>query len=133
MKRPVLTDTGPLYALADRSDQFHDRARRELDRLQQSGYFIAVAYPTIAEAYTLVSRRLGTRYALNWLYQLESGSTLINPDPGDYQSGLQALARFPDHDLTLFDTVTAAVALRLKMSVWTFDRHFAILRAAVWT
>src|SRR2546421_667732 len=44
----VLSDTGPLYALADPSDQYHRRAAGELRRIIKEGRVVAIAYPTLA-------------------------------------------------------------------------------------
>ena len=64
--RSVLADTGPLYALADPSDQFHERARCELARLESTGLQVVVPYAVLCESYTLVMRRLGTACPLRW-------------------------------------------------------------------
>jgi predicted nucleic acid-binding protein len=63
MDKAIQADTGPLYALADRSDRYHSRAHRQLERIAASGRDIAITYLTLAEAYTLVVRRLGLTYA----------------------------------------------------------------------
>ncbi len=47
MIRAVLADTGPLYAAADPSDQYHNRAQDELRRLQRQRALVLVAYPTL--------------------------------------------------------------------------------------
>jgi len=132
MNRGVLLDTGPLYALADPSDQYHRRARRQLEQLTSENRLAAVAYPTLAEAYTLVLHRLGIAYAHRWLRELLAGTLLLNPEPGDYRTAFDLLLRFADQPLTLFDAVTASLSLRLQMPVWTFDRHFALLGVECW-
>jgi predicted nucleic acid-binding protein len=81
MIKLVLVDTGPLYGLADPSDQFHVRAQKEA---------------------------------------------------GDYKTAVQRVLQYPDQDITLFDAVTASLGSRLKVMVWTFDRHFDLMRAARW-
>ena len=106
MTRAVLADTGPLYALADPSDQFHKRAATELAAIQKRRLAIAAAYPTVCEAYTLVLRRLGGDYARQWLAELLAGAVLLNPEPTDYALATAQLDRFPDHPITLVDAVT---------------------------
>jgi hypothetical protein len=49
MPNPVLADTGPLYALADPSDQCHLQAQKDLERLAAAGRFTAITYLTLAE------------------------------------------------------------------------------------
>ena len=132
MSSAVLLDSGPLYALADPSDHYHQRARRQLEQLTSEGRVAAVAYPTLAEAYTLVLRRLGTAYAHHWLREVLEGALPLNPEPRDYQAAFALLRRFRDKPVTLFDAVTASLGARLRMPVWTYDRHFALLGAERW-
>ena len=43
---------------------------------------LVVAYPTLLEAYTLALYRLGKRSASNWLNDILTSVTLINPGRG---------------------------------------------------
>jgi len=128
----VLTDTGPLYALADPSDQFHERAREELTALERRGFIVTVTYPVLCEAHTLVLRRLGGGYARQWLAQMLDGALLLSPEPADYSFAAAQLDRFRDHSITLVDAVTATVSRRLEAPVWSFDRHFVTMRVKLW-
>ena len=128
----VLADTGPLYALADPSDQYHRQAASEMRALAEQHADIVVAYPTLAEAYTLILRRLGSAYARSWIDEITEGSMLINPDAGDYIGGCAILTRFADQPLTLFDAVAAALSVRIHARVWTYDRHFDFMRVKRW-
>ena len=132
MNAAVLTDTGPLYALADPSDQFHDRAGEELTALERRGFIVTVSYPVLCEAHTLVLRRLGGGYARQWLAQMLDGALLLSPEPADYSFAAAQLDRFPDHPITLVDAVTATVSRRLEAPVWSFDRHFVTMRVKLW-
>jgi predicted nucleic acid-binding protein len=128
----VLCDTGPLYALADPSDQYHSRAVRELKSLARQGRTAAIAYPTLAECYTLVLRRLGRLYSGKWLDELLEGSILVNPETGDYLNGCALLSEFEDQPVTLFDAVAAVLSGRLRSQIWTYDRHFDLLGVIRW-
>jgi predicted nucleic acid-binding protein len=132
MNRLVLADTGPLYALADPSDQYHLRAQTQQDRISATKRFVAVAYPTLTESYTLVLRRLGTVYAHQWLEQVMDATMLINPEPGDYVRAATLLVNFPDQSITLFDAVVATLSERLQVAVWTYDRGFDLLGIKRW-
>ncbi len=45
MSAEVLADTGPLYALTDPSDQFHERAHRELEMIVSRNHPVLVVFP----------------------------------------------------------------------------------------
>ena len=132
MSRIVLADAGPLYAALDPDDQYHEQAREELALLNRLGVGIAVAYSTLAEAYTLVLRRLGARRALRFGQELSNGSELLNPTPDDYNLALARLSRHADLPATIFDGLAVVLSERLRLSVWTYDDHFRVLGATVW-
>lgn len=130
--RTVLADTGPLYALVDPDDQFHRKARAELERLLGERLLLAVPWSTITETYTLVLGRLGIRKAQTWLKELTEGAGLINPRREDYLEAARRLRRYPDQDISLCDGVLAILAEQLQFSVWTYDHHFDVMRIPVW-
>jgi len=132
MRNPVLADTGPLYALADPSDQYHLPAQEQLERLSATGRYVAITYSTLAESYTLILRRLGTAYAHVWLQEVVDGSAMINPEPGDYIQASGLITAYTDQPITMFDAVAAAVAERLSLAVWTYDRHFDLMGSKRW-
>jgi predicted nucleic acid-binding protein len=128
----VLADTGPLYALADPSDQYHARSRTELTAIEARNFTVAVSYATLCETHTLILRRLGGAYASQWLDEMLDGALLLNPEAADYSQAAAQLTRFPDHAITLVDAVTGALSRRFDIPVWTFDRHFATMRHKLW-
>lgn len=131
MKRAVLADTGPLYASADPDDAHHQRAQKELNRLVREKYEIIVSYSTLLEAYSLILFRLGNRFATGWLQEMTHAS-LLNPNPDDYRRAMATAQGFSDQTVTLFDALTAAMALRIGISVWTYDHHFDVMHIPIW-
>jgi predicted nucleic acid-binding protein len=128
----VLADTGPLYALADPSDQFHGRAHRELEIMMSQSSALLLAFPVLCEAHTLVLRRLGGKYAANWLSEMLSGSLPMNPEASDYLDAATCLRKYSDQPITLVDALLARLTRKLEVPVWTFDRHFVTMRTTVW-
>ena len=131
-RRAVLADTGPLYAAADPSDQYHPRAQAEVRRLTDQGFGVVVARPTLLEAYSLVLHRLGPRRGLAWLDDVLPGVFVVEPSPEDYAEALRRLRGIPDQPLTLVDAVLAVLSDRLGLPVWIFDHHFDVMRVSVW-
>jgi predicted nucleic acid-binding protein len=131
MRRAVFADTGPLYAAVDPHDANHSRARRELRELAREKREVMITFSTLCEAYSLVTRRLGSSVATTWLSEL-SNAAMVNPTLEDYREAVGKLAAFADQRITLFDAALAAVALRLGIGVWTYDHHFDVMRVPVW-
>ena len=132
MKPALLADTGPLYALADPDDQYHDRAKKELLAIQNRNQQILLLYPTLLEAYTLVSRYLGLNFAHTWLNSVSEGSGLLNPTPEDYAESITLIQKYVDQHITLFDAIVAVVSSKLHTPVWTFDSDFDLMGSNVW-
>jgi predicted nucleic acid-binding protein len=127
-----LADAGPLFAAADRHDQYHDRARSELARLERERRPVVVSYSTSIEGQGLIPRQIGVRLARTWLAQVVADAILINPEPEDYLAAVVVLDRYPDQGLTLADAVLAVLSRRYALPVWTYDQHCDVMGAAVW-
>ena len=109
------------------------RAQKELERVIATKNHIGVTYLTLAEAYTLVLRRLGVEYGHQWIQQIMEGAILINPEPGDYVHATTLVFNFQDRSITLFDAVVATLSERLRSAVWPYDRVFELMGVKRWT
>ena len=132
MRRAVLADTGPLYAAVDPSDDSHERAPKDIERLNREGLGVTLTYPTLCEGYSLVLYKLGLEAAHRWLKETRENASQLNPTPEDYRAAEQVALRYRDQDLSLFDAIAAVVSERLSLPVWTYDHHFDVIRAEVW-
>jgi len=56
-------------------DQYHERAQKELKRLNRDRRPVVVAYPILLESYALVLYRLGKEAASKWLGGSELGQS----------------------------------------------------------
>ena len=61
-----------------------------------------------------------------------SGTTLINPEAGDYVKAATLMLNFEDQFITLFDAVVATVSERLQLAVWAHDHHFDVMGCKRW-
>lgn len=130
--RAVLADTGPLYAAFDPGDQYHPRAKAEMDILNQRGISVQLAYSTLSEAYSLVLYRFSSREALHFLTQLHQSVFLLSVSSEDYEQASDVLKQFADQRLSLFDAVLYRLSQRVRLPVWTYDHHFDVMQAQVW-
>jgi predicted nucleic acid-binding protein len=86
----------------------------------------------LLESYSLVMRKLGNREAQALLAQLAGTAIFANATTEDYQDASMTILLYRNQDLTLFDTVLAAMSVRLEAPIWTFDHHFDVMRVNIW-
>jgi predicted nucleic acid-binding protein len=131
MIRALLADSGPLYAVADEGDKHHHEALRQWQELDRVGRNVLVPYPILLESHRLVLSRLGTKAALEWLAEALD-APLLNPTPEDYTQACAIVRTLADQSISLVDATVAALSMRLRLEVWTYDHHFDVMRVPVW-
>lgn len=133
MSGAVLADTGPLYAALDPTDGNHDRAQRDIGRLNEEGLGVMVVYPTLCEGYSLVLYKLGLARAHAWLEEIRGHAALLNPSPEGYRGAADRMLAYRDQKLSMFDALAAVVSEQRSLAVWTYDHHFDIMGVEVWS
>jgi len=123
--RLVFADTGAFYALVDRKDPAHDRARRYYEA--ESGVFLTTDF-VFAETMSLVTKRVGKEASVRLGRAiLESDRVRIeDPSPEVREAAWQLFSGHLDKDYDLIDCISFALMdARGIGEVFGFDRHFA--------
>jgi uncharacterized protein len=124
----VLVDTGPLVAVLDKSDTWHQSCRKTLETLE--GPLLTV-WPVLAEAsYLLRTSIQAQARLLNWI---QNGSVqLAALDRDDLPRIRELMAKYHDLPMDLADAALVRVAEREQIDrVFTVDRRdFEIYRPA---
>lgn len=125
---PVLVDTGIIYALADRSDAWHLRARTFVESFKGT---LIVPSMVIPEACYLLQAHLSLQAETAFVKSLVNRALRLEQvDEDDLSRAAQLMEAYPDLKIGLVDASVVAVAERLNISsIMTTDRrHFSVIR-----
>lgn len=124
----ILTDTGPLYALADEDDEWHDRVRAFLETGRHQ---LVVPVTVLPEICSLIGTYLGAAAETRFIRSVHSGEVSVEQlNKADLTRTLAVMERYQDAHLGFVDASVVAVAERLKVrEILTTDRrHFSLVR-----
>ena len=128
MSDDVLIDAGPLVALIDRADDWHQRCRHAFEALDAP---LLTVWPALAEASHLLRSSNVAQSAL--LRMVESGTIRLAPlDINDLPRISELMRKYQDLPMDLADAALVRVAERDQINrVFTIDRRdFEIYRPA---
>jgi hypothetical protein len=125
--REAFIDTSGLYALVDRKDPHHARARDAALKLTGHGRQLVLTDYVISETVTLARSRSGGRVALRVLDLVEQsvGIRIERIDAARFDQTRAYFRKHADHDYSFTDCSSFVVMreLRLRQALTT-DRHF---------
>ncbi len=124
----ILVDTGPLYAMADRDDDWHTRI---VTFLTHSRDDLIVPVAVLPEAAYLLAAHLGPDAEQKLVQAVVNGElTLESLTVQDLPRILELLSRYAAAEIGFVDAAVVATAERLRISrILTTDRRdFSLIR-----
>lgn len=125
---PILVDTGPLYAMADRDDDWHSRVVRFLERSRDE---LVVPVAVLPEAAYLLAAHLGPEAEQKLVRSVVNGEMALEElTLPDLRRTLELLNRYAAARIGFVDAAVVATAERLRISrILTTDRRdFSLIR-----
>ena len=125
---PLLVDTGIIYALADRSDAWHIRARTFVENYKGTLIIPATVVP---EACYLLHTHLSPEAETAFIKTIVNRALRLElVDEDDLGRSIEIMNAYSDLMIGLVDSTIVSVAERLKISaIMTTDRrHFSVIK-----
>jgi uncharacterized protein len=123
--KPILLDTVGLIALWNRSDQWHDSAKRAFVTLVDAGYDFVTTSAILLECGNAAARQPFRHEVLLLRNLLETREQLIFPTNEDWQNVWRIYENSKADRTGIVDCLTFAVMNRLDLKqAFTNDRHF---------
>lgn len=126
--KPILVDTGPLYAMVDRDDGWHDRVSAFLNATPRH---LIVPITILPEVCYLLNSHLGASVEVQFARSVQRGDVRVEfLRKEDLARTVGVMARYSDAGLGFVDASVVAVAERLNLrEIMTTDRrHLALVR-----
>jgi predicted nucleic acid-binding protein len=125
---PIVVDTGPIYSLADRSDNHHDMITRFFQRNRE---LLIMPVTVVPEVGHLLKKRLGQEAVQSFVHSLAMGEIRVETvNYLDIRRIDELLTQYADSKLDVVDASVIALAERMDIvQVLTVDyRDFSIVR-----
>lgn len=127
-KKTLFVDTSAWFALADGSDQYHDRATEVFPELLRSNHNLVTTNLVVAETYILIRRSLGHRAAITFLESIAASPRIVKifSDRSLEEEAMEVLRAYQDQLFSYTDAVSFSVMKQKRIqTAFTFDQHFA--------
>lgn len=124
----ILVDTGALYALVDKNDVNHGRARNFYQKIIGKEN-LCISIPILTEAWLLVDARLGNYFANQLWKGICGGALEVLPLESEVlQKAFEIENKYSDAGFGFVDATCFALCEKYKIrQVFTYDRkHFSI-------
>lgn len=119
----ALTDTSAIYALIDRDDTNHRKAKAILRAAVRQGIAPLITNFIVAESHALLLSRLGAGIARDWLTKQIWPVEPVTP--ADEKKAKEIIQRYTDKEFSYTDATSFAVMERLGIpTAFAFDVHF---------
>lgn len=125
----IFVDTSAFYALTDKDDQYHNRAKEYYDSIIEKFQLVITDYILI-ECWYLIGSRLERDAAIKFWDGLSAGIVkMVKVEIKDLRGGRKIIDKFSDQAFSLVDVTSFTVMEREKIEkAFTFDPHFKIYR-----
>jgi len=121
----LFVDTSAFYALMDRDDRNHDRARRFWAELSPEEPLLTHSY-ILVETSALVQRRLGIDALRAFVDELALPISTVFVDRAVHEAAVSGVLSAQMRQLSLVDVVSFEVMRRAGITAaFAFDEHFA--------
>ena len=118
-------DTSAFYALLDRDDENHRRAKDAWTILLKNGNTLITSNYVLVEAFALIQHRLGIEAVRGFQNDILPLVNLEFVDPELHRSGVSALLSASRRNLSLVDCVSFEMMRTLETrTAFAFDPHF---------
>jgi predicted nucleic acid-binding protein len=126
----VFVDASAFYALINKNDILHLKAREISEGLSEKGEILITSNYTLAEAFTVIRSRMGYDTAEKFINEIKKNPLqIIWIDEAMHIMGMEIfLEKREPMDLSFFDCVDCALMKVLNIErAFSFDRHFKAL------
>jgi predicted nucleic acid-binding protein len=125
---PLLVDTGILYALADRTDAWHQKSRRYLQSVRERLLAPVTILPEVA---CLMRERIGPQAEHALVTSIAAGEIAVEDlDDTDWRRVVELMERYGEIGMVDASVIAVAERLKLETLATTDRRHFAMVRPA---
>ena len=124
----IVIDTGPLFAIYDSSDRYHNSIREYLVQTRPS---ISLSPYVLAELDYLVQTRFGAKVELSMLNDISNGSFVLESfDSEDVRACMKIIEKMNNQEIGLTDASVVHLAHRNNTNtIMTLDyKHFNPMR-----
>jgi len=128
MMKPVIADTGPLYALADQDDRWHEQVSAYFSSLTTQ---VIVPVTVLPEVCYLIGTHLGAHAEVQFVQAVVKGEIQVEfLKKEDLARAGELAEKYLDAEIGFVDASIVAVAERLQIKeILTTDRrHFSMIR-----
>jgi uncharacterized protein len=125
MNKKIFVDTGAWFAIADKSDQFHQKASNHINQLVEQQTILITSNFVIHETIMLLYRKICKEAAYNFLQTIYNDDDMERDAYGIFQ-------HYVEHDFSITACVSFVMMKKFGIRhVFTFDKHFKTMRFIV--